>query len=117
MGERIAYSRAVRVGAYVAVSQTSAVDASGSILGGADPYQQALHALRKVEQALLEMSASINDVVRTRMYLARFDDWPEVARAHAEIFKQVKPAITMLTCPMISQEILVEFEADAVITR
>lgn len=111
----IAYSRAVRVGNFVAVSQTSAVDQSGSIAGGSDPYQQAIHALRNVERALLDAGASLSAVVRTRIYVAKFEDWPEVARAHAEMFRDVRPAITLLTCTMVSPEILVEFEADAVI--
>lgn len=110
----IAYSRAVRVGSFVAVSQTSAVDSSGSIAGGPDPYQQALHALRNVERALIQAGASLSGVVRTRIYVARFEDWPEVARAHAEMFKDIKPAITLLTCTMVSPEILVEFDVDAI---
>lgn len=113
----IAYSRAVRVGQFVAVSQTSAVDSSGSILGGSDPYQQAIHALRKVKLALVEAGATLDEVVRTRIYVARFEDWPEVARAHAEMFRDIKPAIALLTCTMVSPEILVEFEADAIIAR
>jgi enamine deaminase RidA (YjgF/YER057c/UK114 family) len=111
----IAYSRAIRVGSFVAVSQTSAVDSSGVIAGGSDPYQQAVHALQNVERALFEAGAELKDVVRTRIYVARFEHWPEVARAHAEMFGNVRPTMTLLTCTMVSQEILVEFEADAVI--
>lgn len=111
----IAYSRAVRVGPFVAVSQTSAVGPDGVIAGGADPYRQAVHALRNVEKALSDAGATLQGVVRTRIYCAKFDDWPEVARAHAEVFGEIKPAITLLTCTMVSPEILVEFEADAVV--
>ena len=52
--------------------------------------------------------------MRTRIYVARSEDWPEVARAHAEMFKDIKPAITLLTCTMVSPEILVEFDVDAI---
>lgn len=111
----IAYSRAVRVGPFVAVSQTSAVGPDGVIAGGADPHQQAVHALRNVEKALCDAGATLRGVVRTRIYCAKFEDWPEVARAHADMFGEIKPAITLLTCTMVSPEILVEFEADAVV--
>jgi enamine deaminase RidA (YjgF/YER057c/UK114 family) len=111
----IAYSRAIRVGSFVAISQTSAVDSSGAIAGGSDPYQQAVHALQNVERALSEAGAELKDVVRTRIYVARFEDWPEVARAHAKMFGNVRPAMALLTCTMVSEEILVEFEADAIV--
>jgi enamine deaminase RidA (YjgF/YER057c/UK114 family) len=113
--DAVCYSRAVRMGAWVAVSQTSSVDAAGNIAGGGDPYAQAVAALRKVEDALRAAGAQLTDVIRTRIYVARFDDWQEVARAHAEVFREVRPAITLLTCTMVSPEILVEFEADAVV--
>ena len=111
----LAYSRAVRVGPYVAVSQTSAANEAGDVVGGGDAYSQALQALGNVERALERAGASLNDVIRTRIYVAKFDDWTEVARAHAEIFGDIRPAVSLLTCTMVSPEILVEFEADAVV--
>jgi len=111
----LCYSRAVRVGAFIAVSQTSAVDESGKIAGGNDPYAQAVHALGNVEAALRAAGAGLADVVRTRIYLARFADLATVARAHAERFGDVRPALSIVTCPMVSPEILVEFEVDAIV--
>lgn len=111
----ICYSRAVRSGTFIAVSQTSAVDENGDIKGGSDAYQQAVNALRNLEKALMSVGASLKDVIRTRIYLARFEDWEHAARAHAELFEQVRPAVSLLTCQMIDPRILVEFEADAVL--
>jgi enamine deaminase RidA (YjgF/YER057c/UK114 family) len=112
--QSICYSRAVRVGDFVAVSQTSAVEASGQIGGGNNPYTQAVIALRNVEAALRAAGADIRDVVRTRIYLANFEHLQQVARAHAEVFHEIRPAIGILTCKMISPDILVEFDADAI---
>jgi enamine deaminase RidA (YjgF/YER057c/UK114 family) len=114
--EAICYSRAVRVGLYVAVSQTSSADVAGNIVGGANVYSQAVHALRNVEAALCAAGAQLSDVVRTRMYVSRIEDWTEVARAHAEVFRDIRPATSLVICGMVAAEILVEFEADAVIT-
>jgi enamine deaminase RidA (YjgF/YER057c/UK114 family) len=111
----LSYSRAVRSGNFVAVSQTSAVDSEGKIAGGADPYQQAVHALRNVEAALRAAGAELGDVVRSRIYLAKFEDLPQVAQAHREVFRDIRPAITILTCTMVAAEILVEFEVDAIV--
>jgi enamine deaminase RidA (YjgF/YER057c/UK114 family) len=111
----ICYSRAVRAGSFIAVSQTSAVDESGRIAGGNDPYAQAVHALRNAEAALRAAGAGLADVVRTRIYLARFEDLASVARAHAERFGDIRPALSIVTCPMVSSEILVEFEVDAIV--
>jgi enamine deaminase RidA (YjgF/YER057c/UK114 family) len=111
----IAYSRAVRIGPFVAVSQTSAVDADGRIAGGDDPYEQAVRALANLEAGLSAAGARLDDVIRTRVYLARFDDLDAVLRAHAEVFGTIRPAITILTATMVDPAILVEFDADAVI--
>lgn len=111
----LCYSRAVRIGSFIAVSQTSAVDETGNISGGSDAYQQAVHALQNIKKALLSAGASLTDVIRTRIYLARFEDWENAARAHAEVFEKVRPAVSLLTCRMIDPRILVEFEADAVV--
>ncbi len=113
--ETICYSRAVRVGGFIAISQTSAVDANGNIAGGSDPYAQAIHALSNVEAALRMAGASIEDVVRSRIYLARFSDLPQVAEAYAKVFHKIRPAISILTCEMVSPDILVEFEVDAIL--
>jgi enamine deaminase RidA (YjgF/YER057c/UK114 family) len=111
---KLCYSRAVRIGPFVAVSQTSAVNRAGKIAGGSDPYRQAVYALKNIERALREAGVKLTDVIRTRIYLARFEDWEAVARAHAEAFEGIRPAVSLVTCRMISPEILVEFEADAI---
>ena len=113
--ESICYSRAIRVGSFVAVSQTSAIDEHGVIVGGNDPYAQAVQALHNVERALQAAGAGLADVVRTRIYLAKFEDLPHVAKAHAKVFRDIRPAISILTCTMVSPNILVEFDADALV--
>jgi enamine deaminase RidA (YjgF/YER057c/UK114 family) len=113
--ESICYSRAVRSGNFVAVSQTSAANSQGVIAGGADPFEQAVHALRNVESALRAAGAEFGDVVRSRIYIARFEDLPQVAKAHANVFRDIRPAVSIVTCTMISPEILVEFEVDAIV--
>ena len=112
--ESLCYSRAVRVGQFIAVSQTSAVDEQGKIVGCDDPYAQAVRALENIRTALRAAGGELRDVVRSRIYLARFDNLAAVAKAHAECFRNIRPAVSIQTCTMISPEILVEFEVDAI---
>jgi enamine deaminase RidA (YjgF/YER057c/UK114 family) len=109
------YSRAVRVGNTVWVSGTTASDADGNLQGGEDAYQQARYIFSKIERALSEAGASLRDVVRTRVYVARLDDWREVARAHGEVFSDIRPANTLIQVAGLIEGRLVEIEADAVI--
>jgi enamine deaminase RidA (YjgF/YER057c/UK114 family) len=112
----VGYSRAVRVGPWVAVSGTTAVDERGKILSPRDAYGQAVHALRKIETALTQAGARLDQVVRTRIFLARIDDWQAVGRAHAEFFRDVRPATTLFQVGrLIDPELLVEIEADAIV--
>ncbi len=111
----VGYSRAVRVGPYVHVAGTTAVDGEGELVGADDPYAQAAFILKKIERALEDAGAALADVVRTRIYVTDVTDWDEVARAHGEVFGQIRPAATLVeVTSLIEPEMLVEIEADAI---
>lgn len=108
------YSRAVRVGAQVWVSGTTATDAGGRIVGAGDATLQARQALTNVAAALAAAGARPEDVVRTRMYVTRIEDAEAVARVHAEFFGDIRPASTLVEVSrLVDPAMLVEIEADA----
>ena len=114
---KFGYSRAVRVGPHVSVSGTTATDEHGDIVGVGDPYAQASRIFDIIADALTDADADITDVVRTRIFLTDIDDWEAVGRAHAEVFGDVRPATSVVGVDdLIDPEILVEIEADAVVT-
>jgi enamine deaminase RidA (YjgF/YER057c/UK114 family) len=114
--EAVGYSRAVRVGNAIYVGGTAAADAQGLTHGAGDPYAQTAYALNKIEGALRELGASLDDVVRTRIFVTRIDDWQEIARAHAERFGRVRPCTTMVEVSrLITPDLVVEIEADAIL--
>lgn len=111
----VGYSRAVRVGAHVAVTGTVAAGPDGAALCPGDPYGQTRAALAIIERALADVGAAMTDVVRTRLYVTDIDQWEAVGRAHAEVFAAIRPATTMVeVARLIGPDFLVEVEADAI---
>jgi aryl-alcohol dehydrogenase-like predicted oxidoreductase/enamine deaminase RidA (YjgF/YER057c/UK114 family) len=106
------YARAVRHGRHISVSGTTATLGS-RLIGGSDPAAQAHFAIDKIEGALQSLGATLNDVVRTRVYVKNVSDWEAVARAHGARFSGIMPANTLVAAPLIGDEYLVEIEADA----
>ena len=112
----VGYSRAVRVGNTVEVTGTVAVDENNNLMGGNDAYEQTKFVLQKIEAVLLGAGASLNDVVRTRIFVTDISRWEEYGRAHGEFFKDIRPCTTMVeVSKLISPEYLVEIEASAII--
>jgi enamine deaminase RidA (YjgF/YER057c/UK114 family) len=110
----VGYSRAVRIGNFIEVSGTTAVDAEGNIVGPNDPYRQTVYILSKIEQALKEAGASLKDVIRTRMFVTDITLWEAIGKAHGEYFKEIKPAATMVeVTSLIHPDLMVEIEASA----
>ncbi|MSR77492.1 MAG: RidA family protein [Candidatus Omnitrophica bacterium] len=112
----IGYSRAVKVGNVIHVSGTTAMTPEG-LAGKNDPYAQTIQALKNIEAALKQAGASLEDVVRTRIYMTDISQWEKVGRAHGELLGNVRPATTMVeVSKLIDADMLVEIEAEAYLT-
>jgi enamine deaminase RidA (YjgF/YER057c/UK114 family) len=112
----VGFSRALRVDRFVYVSGTTATDAHGQVVGAGDVAAQTDYILQKIQRALVEAGASLNDVVRTRIYVLNADDWEAVGRVHGRYFSATRPANTLVEVSrLVGDEYLVEIEADAVV--
>jgi len=112
----VGYSRAIRVGKIVHVSGTTATDSEGKLVGIGDPGKQTVQALNNIRRALESVGSKLEDVVRTRIYVTDINRWEEVGKAHGSVFKDIRPTTSMIEVKkLISSEILVEIEAEAIL--
>jgi enamine deaminase RidA (YjgF/YER057c/UK114 family) len=114
----VGYSRAVKVGNHVFVAGTTATDAKGQIVGPGDPYRQTIQTLDNIKRALEQAGATLEQVVRTRMFVTDINRWQEYGRAHGEFFHQIRPASTMVEVTrLVDPAMMIEIEVDAVVAE
>jgi enamine deaminase RidA (YjgF/YER057c/UK114 family) len=112
----VGYSRAIRLGSQIFVTGTTATDEKGEIVGVGDAYAQTIQVIRNIERALNALGATLEDVVRTRMFVTDITRWEDYGRAHGEFFSEIRPCTTMVeVSKLIDDRMLIEIEADAIV--
>ncbi len=113
----VGYSRAIKIGNIIEIAGTTAMDGN-EIIGKADLYAQTKFIFSKIEKLLLQLGASLNDVVRTRMFVTNIADWQLAGKAHGEFFAKIKPVSTMVeVAGLIDAELLIEIEVTAIVDK
>lgn len=113
----VGYSRAVIVGNMVHIAGTTSIDEHGKVVGKENPYEQTIHTFSIIKDALEQAGSTFENVVRTRMYVTDISRWEEYGKAHGEIFKNIKPASTMVeVSALVDPELMIEIEVDAYIS-
>jgi enamine deaminase RidA (YjgF/YER057c/UK114 family) len=111
----VGYSRGVRIGSYIEISGTTAVDGA-TFVGEGDVYIQTKFILQKIEKAVIQLGASLQNVIRTRMYVTDISQWEAIAKAHSEVFDKIRPATSMVqVSKLIDDRMLIEIEATAIL--
>jgi enamine deaminase RidA (YjgF/YER057c/UK114 family) len=114
----VGYSRMVRINNHIEISGTVAADENGHVIGRDDAYQQTIAVLQKIERSLTEAGSSLNDVIRTRMFVTDISRFEEYGRAHGEVFTNIRPCTSMIEVKgLVAPEFLIEIEATAILSN